>query len=289
MFWLMKTKHAWVKAFKSTMANSAMTLNVFIGLEWVLCKGDTGIPPVWQLTWLLVPLNQLILGPHRQTTTLTFIPVVFSKIHSSIHRMHGFGGGWKMENLEGTHADMRRTVPGHQWESVVGQWLVNQTLTLKQNFSLSSGFVNILYNKSTECRFISTIHSLLPIEWWQSMCHIAINTHDKNIALCGLSLSRHTCLSCAQKDRAPPSPRSPPFWRMASVAGWELAGEQSVTESSRPWKLPAAGTMRQRWITAMSTPAAFGWDQHTTYSPPCVTSAGPRPSKITNLASVTSH
>ncbi len=27
----------------------------------------------------------------------------------------------------------------------------------------------------------------------------------------------------------------------------------------------------------------------TTYSPPCVTSAGARPSKITNLASVTSH
>lgn len=36
-------------------------------------------------------------------------------------------------------------------------------------------------------------------------------------------------------------------------------------------------------------PAAFGRDQPMTYSPPCVTSAGARPSKITNLASVTSH
>lgn len=61
---------------------------------------------------------------------------------------------------------------------------------------------------------------------------------------------------------------------MAPVTGWELASEQSVTESSRPWKHPAAGAMRQRWITTMSVPAAFGEDRPTTCSPPCVTSRG---------------
>lgn len=69
-------------------------------------------------------------------------------------------------------------------------------------------------------------------------------------------------------------PHFPTFYHTAPVTGWELAGEESVTESVRPWKLPAAGAMRQRWITTMSTSAAFSGDQPTTYSPPCVTSAG---------------
>ncbi len=61
---------------------------------------------------------------------------------------------------------------------------------------------------------------------------------------------------------------------MAPVTGWELARAISVTESDRPWKLPAAGAMRQRWITPMFIPAAFCRARPTTYSPPCVTSVG---------------
>lgn len=35
--------------------------------------------------------------------------------------------------------------------------------------------------------------------------------------------------------------------RLVSL-GWKLASKESVTESGRPWKLPAAGAMRRRWI-----------------------------------------